>query len=78
MKHIRNIRKAWFRLGELIVQHAEAVRQHKPRVHLQMEMQSVRESILDYEARQERKLIATRVALREAILVGQANSRPSA
>lgn len=66
MKRIRNVRKAWLRLGELIDQHAEAVRRHGPRLDLQMEMQSIRQSIIDYELRQERKLIAGGSSVRAA------------
>lgn len=66
MRRIRNVRKAWRRLGDLIERHAQAVRQHKPRLDLQAEMRAVRESIIHYELRQERKLIARGVSVRAA------------
>lgn len=55
MKHIRNIQKAWLRLGELIELRARAVKNHQQRSHIELEMVKVRKEILAFENRQERR-----------------------
>lgn len=72
MKRIRNVTKAWLRLGELIAMNAQAVKHHRPRSDIQREMVKVRAEILDFENRKDKKLVA-----RGMTPVGQLTARLS-
>ena len=56
MKHIRNARKYWHRLGALIELRADAIRRRKKRSHIEAEMRMIRTALTDYENRQSDKV----------------------